>query len=234
MKGWDWDNFFRYLPNTYLLGGAFTTIWLAIASMAIGLVLGLIAALMLMSKNRVLRGIARFYTWVWRGTPLLVQMVIIFTGLPQIGLKLTVIQSALAGLGINEGAYLAEILRAGILSVGKGQSDAARALAMPYPAMMRLIILPQAMRVIVPALGNRVNGMLKTTSAASVISMAELLRRATLLIQERFAVLEIYIIATMYYLVIVSVWNKIQDRIEAYYGRAYADAVRVRGATEAR
>ena len=90
------------------------------------------------------------------------------------------------------------------------------------------------MRVIVPALGNRINGMLKTTSAASVISMAELLRRATLLIQERFAVLEIYVIATMYYLVIVSVWNKIQDRIEAYYGRAYVETARVRGATEAR
>jgi len=234
MKGWRWEYFFRYLPNTYLLGGAFTTIWLAVASMTIGLVLGLIAALMLMSKNRVVRGIARFYTWVWRGTPLLVQLVIIFTGLPQVGLKLNVIQTALAGLGINEGAYLAEILRAGILSVGKGQFDAARALAMPYPSMMRLIILPQAMRVIVPALGNRVNGMLKTTSAASVISMAELLRRATLLIQERFAVLEIYVIATMYYLVIVSVWNKIQDRIEAYYGRAYVETVRVRGATEAR
>ena len=234
MKGWDWDHFFRYLPNTYLLGGAVTTIWLAAAAMAIGVVLGLGAALMQMSKNPVLRGISRFYTWVWRGTPLLVQLVIIFTGLPHIGLKLTVIQSALAGLGINEGAYLAEILRAGILSVGKGQFDAAKALAMPYPAVMRLIILPQAMRVIVPALGNRVNGMLKTTSVTSVISMAELTRRSSLLIQERFAVLEIFVIITMYYLAIVSVWNKIQDRIEAYYGKAYVEAISVRGATEAR
>jgi polar amino acid transport system permease protein len=234
MKAWRWENFFRYLTNTYLLRGAVTTVWLAAAAMGIGLVLGLIAALMLMSKNPVLKGVARLYTWVWRATPLLVQMVIIYTGLPQVGLKLTVVQSALAGLGINEGAYLAEIVRAGILSVGSGQSDAARALAMPYPAMMRLVILPQAMRVFVPALGNRVNGMLKTTSITSVISMAELTRRSQLLIQERFAVLEIYAITTMYYLFMVSVWNRVQDRIEAHYGKAYAEVGEIRGATEAR
>jgi polar amino acid transport system permease protein len=187
-----------------------------------------------MSKNPAVRGVARFYTWVWRGTPLLVQMIIIYTGLPHVGLKLTVIQSALAGLGINEGAYLAEIVRAGILSVGEGQFNAARALAMPYPAMMRLIILPQAMRVIIPALGNRVNGMLKTTSITSVISMAELTRRSTLLIQERFAVLEVYVVATLYYLLVITVWNKIQDRIEAFYGRGYARVASVRGSTEAR
>ena len=135
------------------------------------------------------------------------------------------------GLAINEGAYLAEYIRGGILSIGKGQFEAAKALAMPYSTMMRLIILPQAMRVIVPALGNRINGMLKFTSIASVISMEELTRRAQLLIQERFAVLEIYIIITIYYLIMTTIWNQIQNRIEAYYGRAYAEA---RGATEAR
>ena len=231
MKGWNWDNFFFYLPNRYLIDGAWTTIWLTVVSVAIGLVLGLFAALMLLSKNKGLRSIGHFYTWAWRGTPLLVQMIILYTGLPQVGIRLSVIESAIAGLAINEGAYLAEYIRGGFLSIGKGQFEAAKALAMPYSTMMRLIILPQAMRVIVPALGNRINGMLKFTSIASVISMEELTRRAQLLIQERFAVLEIYIIITIYYLIMTTIWNQIQNRIEAYYGRAYAEA---RGATEAR
>lgn len=224
MKPWNWENFLHYLPNQYLLGGAWTTIWLGVACMLLGIVLGLIAALMLMSRNPVVRGIAKLYVWVWRGTPLLIQLVFIYTALPHLGLKLTVIQSAISGLSINEGAYLAEIIRGGILAVGKGQFQASKALAMPYTTTMRLIIIPQAMRVIIPAMGNRVNIMLKTTSITSVISMTELTRRASLLIQERFAVLEIYAIATMYYLTIVQIWSRIQGRIEAYYGKAHVEA----------
>ncbi len=102
---------------------------------------------------------------------------------------------------------------------------------MNYPTMMRLIILPQAARVIIPALGNRVNGMLKYSSITSVISMEELTRRSQLLIQEKFAVLEIYIVATIWYLCMTSVWNLIQNQIEKHYGRAY---VETKGGTEAR
>src|SRR5215472_9958098 len=120
MAGWDWVAFRKYLLNPYLLDGAWTTVWLSIAVMAIGLLLGLAAALVRMSGHRAPREVARFYIWLMRGTPLLVQLIIIYTGLPQLGLRLTVIQSALMGLGLNEGAYLAEIIRAGILSVPRG------------------------------------------------------------------------------------------------------------------
>src|SRR5262245_7905379 len=183
MAGWDWAAFQKYLLNPYLLEGAWTTVWLSVAVMAIGLGLGLLAALMRLSRHRVPRDVARFYIWLMRGTPLLVQLIIIYTGLPQLGLRLTVIQSALVGLGLNEGAYLAEIIRAGILSVPRGQFDAARAVGMRYWTMLRVVILPQAARVIIPPLGNNFNGLLKTTSLASVISLEELLRRSQMLIQ---------------------------------------------------
>ena len=99
MTGWDWAAFRKYLFNPYLLDGAWTTVWLSVAVMTIGLLLGLAAALMRMSRHRVPRNIARFYIWLMRGTPLLVQLIIIYTGLPQLGIRLTVIQSALIGLG---------------------------------------------------------------------------------------------------------------------------------------
>jgi polar amino acid transport system permease protein len=169
----------------------------------------------------VLRDVARCYIWLMRGTPLLVQLIIIYTGLPQLGIRLTVIQSALIGLGLNEGAYLAEIIRAGILSVPRGQFDAARAVGMPYRTMLRVVILPQAARVIIPPLGNNFNGLLKTTSLASVISLEELLRRSQMLIQLEFKVLEIFIVAACYYLALTTLWGLVQRRLEAHFGRPY-------------
>lgn len=220
MTAWDWTAFFGYLTSPFLLEGAWVTVWLTVVSMAIGLVLGLITALMRLSSNPVLRGVARFYTWLWRGTPLLVQLIIIFTGLPQLGLRLNVVQSALIGLGVNEGAYISEIIRAGIQAVSKGQRDAARALGMNYATTMRVVILPQAARVIIPPLGNNFNGLLKTSSLASVISMEELLRRSQMLTQVQFRVLEIFIVAAIYYLVLTTIWGVIQGRLEAYFGRS--------------
>jgi polar amino acid transport system permease protein len=222
MKGWDWDAFFYYLHSPYLINGAWNTIWLTVVSMLIGIVLGLIAALMRMSDNKYVRAPADFYIWLWRGTPLLVQLIIIYTGLPQLGLRLNVIQSALLGLGVNTGAYLSEIIRAGIMSVNQGQFDAARALGMDYWTLMRVVIMPQAARIMVPPLGNRFNGLLKTSSLASVISMEELLRRSQMLTQQRFAVLEIFSVAAIYYLIMTSAWGLIQNRLEAHFGRAYA------------
>ncbi|HEV8533940.1 MAG TPA: amino acid ABC transporter permease [Methylomirabilota bacterium] len=224
MSGWDWGAFRKYLFNFYLLDGAWTTVWLSVAVMAIGLALGLGAALMRMSSHRVPRDLARFYIWLMRGTPLLVQLIIIYTGLPQLGIRLTVIQSALLGLGLNEGAYLAEIIRAGILSVPRGQFDAARAVGMPYWTMLRVVILPQAARVILPPLGNNFNGLLKTTSLASVISLEELLRRSQMLIQLEFKVLEIFVVAACYYLVMTSLWGMVQRRLEAHFGRPYGSS----------
>ena len=104
---WSWTSFFEYLVSPYMLAGAWTTIWLTCAAMAIGVVLGTVAAMMRLSHSRLLRWVAGFYVWLWRGTPLLVQLVIIYTGLPQFGIRLDVIPSALIGLGFNEGAYFA-------------------------------------------------------------------------------------------------------------------------------
>jgi polar amino acid transport system permease protein len=222
MPGWDWGAFFRYLVSPYLLEGAWTTIWLSVVVMTLGLILGLVAAVMNMSKSRVLQAIAGFYLWIMRGTPLLVQLIIIYTGLPQIGIRLNVVQSALLGLSFNEGAYLSEIIRAGILAVPKGQFDAARAIGMDYWTLMRVIVLPQAARVIIPPLGNNFNGLLKTTSVTSVISMEELLRRGQMLIQVEFRVLEIFVVAALYYLVMITAWGMFQRRLEAHFGRSLA------------
>ena len=217
---WDWAAFFHYLHSPYLLWGA-----LALARALGGgdgaraWCCGLIAALMRMSPNRLLAGPASFYVWLMRGTPALVQLIIIYTGLPQFGITLGVIPSAILGLGLNEGAYLAEIFRAGIGAVPNGQFEAARALGLNRAQLMRLVVLPQAMRIIVPPLGNAFNGLMKTSSLASVISMTELLRRTELLIQVQFKVLEIFTDAAIYYLVMTTVWGLVQRRIEAHYGR---------------
>ena len=220
---WDWGAFLHYLHSPYLLKGAAVTLGLSVAAMALGLVCGLGAALLRMSPNRLLRQPASFYIWIMRGTPALVQLIIIYTGLPQFGIQLGVITSAIIGLGLNEGAYLAEIIRAGIAAVPKGQFEAARALGFGRATTMRLVVLPQAMRIIVPPLGNAFNGLMKTSSLASVISMEELLRRTELLIQVQFKVLEVFVDTAIFYLVLTTLWGFVQQRIEAYYARGYVD-----------
>lgn len=221
MRGWHWEGFYEYLFNGYLLNGALTTLWLTLAAIAGGLVVGCLLALLRLSPYRWMSVVAQGYIWVFRGTPLLVQLIIIYTGLPQVGLKLSVIESALLGLILNEAAYLAEIIRGGILGVPAGQSNAGRALGLNSTQVMLYIVLPQATRIVIPALGNSVNGLLKTTSVTSVISMEELLRSTQILIQEKFLVLELFTVAAIYYLLMTSVWDVIQRRIERHFGRAY-------------
>lgn len=224
---WSWAYFFEYLTNGLMLQGAWATVWLSVVSMIIGLGLGIIAALMKMYGNKALQVSANFYIWLFRGTPILIQLVIIYTGLPQIGIRLTVIESAIIGLALNEGAYLAEIIRAGIMSVDKGQNDAGRSLGMTWPQRMRIVILPQATRTIIPPLGNQFNGMLKTTSLASVISMEELMRNAQMLAQVEFRILEVYVVAAIWYLILVSIWHQIQMRIEAHYEKPFGPAAAI-------
>ncbi len=221
VKGWNWDGFFDYLTNYYLFEGALVTLGLTVFAMTAGLAIGFALALMRMSKHKFISAPAVFYIWVFRGTPLLVQLIIIYTGLPQLGIKFTVLQSVLIGLAMCEGAYLAEILRAGISAVPAGQINAARAIGMKESQVMRYVIAPQALRIVIPPLGNSVNSVLKTTSIASIISMEELLRRTQVLIQERFLVLELFIVAALYYLAMTTIWDLIQRRIEARFGKAY-------------
>ena len=224
---WSWDFFFSYLTNGLMLQGAWTTIWLSVISMILGLGLGVGAGMMKMYGNRALRWIAEFYIWLFRGTPVLIQLIITYTGLPQLGIRLSVIESAIIGLALNEGAYLAEVIRSGIMSVDKGQTDASRAVGMTWRQRMWMVILPQATRTIIPPLGNQFNGMLKTTSLASVISMEELMRNAQMLAQIEFRVLEAYTVAAVWYLVLVSIWGLIQVRIEAHYEKPFGPAAAV-------
>ena len=224
---WSWPYFFEYLTNGLMLRGAWTTVWLSVISMVLGLGLGVIAAMMKMYGNRLLRVIADFYIWLFRGTPILIQLVIIYTGLPQLGIRLSLIEAAILGLALNEGAYLAEIIRAGIMAVDKGQEDASRAVGMTWRQRMWYVILPQATRTIIPPMGNQFNGMLKTTSLASVISMEELMRSAQMLAQIEFRVLEVYCVAAIWYLVLVTIWSSIQVRIEAHYEKPFGPAAAV-------
>ena len=220
---WDWGGFFDYLSNEFLFYGVLTTLGLTIAAIIGGLILGVVLALMRMSPLRPVSIVAQAYIWLFRGTPLLVQLLIIYTGLPlAIGVRFSVLEAALLGLILNEAAYLAEIVRSGILSVPEGQSNAGKALGFTNAQVMRYVVMPQATRIIIPPLGNSVNGLLKTTSVTSVISMEELLRRTQILIQEKFLVLELFAVAALYYLILTTLWDVVQRRIEARYGKAYS------------
>ena len=226
MTVWNWEGFWGYFTNLYLLEGALWTIALTISTLFFGGLLGLLLAMMRLSKRKALSRTAQTYIWVFRGTPLLVQLIIIYTGLPQLGLvRFSVLESAMLGLALNEAAYLSEILRGGILSVAKGQTEAARAMGLKPFQIFRLVVLPQALRVIIPPLGNSVNGLLKTTSIASVISMEEVLRRGQILMQQKFQVLEVFMVVAILYLAMTTCWDFVQRRIEAYYGKAYGAAV---------
>jgi polar amino acid transport system permease protein len=223
-------DFLGYLTNAYLLRGVLVTIGLTVATMLSGLVLGTIVALANMSRRVALAGVARCYIWVFRGTPLLVQLVMIYTALPQVGIKLSVLPSALLALTLNEAAYLSETIRGGFNGVPKGQTEAAKALGLSRWHTLRLVLAPQVARLIIPPLGNSLNGLLKATSLASVISLEELMRRAQVLMQEKFEVLELYTVAAIYYLLLTTLWNFVQVRLEHHYGRGYAETA---GAREA-
>jgi polar amino acid transport system permease protein len=218
---WNWAGFLDYLLNPFLLEGAVTTLCLTAAALVAGLVLGTGIALLRLSGNRVLAYVAGVYCWLFRGTPLLVQLLIIYTGLPLFGIRLSVLQAALLGLSLNEAAYLSEVVRAGIAAVPRGQREAGLALGLRPATVFRRVTWPQAFRIIIPPLGNSVNGLLKTTSVTSVISMEELLRRTQILIQERFLVLELFAVAALYYLLMTSAWDLVQRRLERRYGRGY-------------
>ena len=214
--------FLSYLTNAYLLWGVVVTIWLTAATMLIGLVLGTAVALARMSGRLALAAPARFYVWVFRGTPLLVQLVLIYTGLPQVGLKFGVVVSALLALSLNEAAYLSETVRGGFLGIPRGQVEAAKALGLSRWRTLLLVQMPQVARLIIPPVGNSLNGLLKATSLASVISLEELMRRAQVLMQENFQVLELYCVAAVYYLLLTTLWNLVQVRLERHYGRGHA------------
>jgi His/Glu/Gln/Arg/opine family amino acid ABC transporter permease subunit len=185
----------------FLLDGARVTILLSVVALALGLGLGLLAAVARLAPYRPLRWTAQFYIDVVRGTPLLVQLFLIYYGLPQFGILIPAFPAAVIGLGMNYGAYLAEVFRGGLLAVDSGQWEAAASLGMSQPTMLRTIILPQAIRVALPGVGNYAISMLKDTALAATVTVGELVRQAQLRIAINFHSFEIYLVAALFYLV---------------------------------
>lgn len=196
-----WDIVWSSFP--YLLVGARATVVLTTVSVSAGIVLGTVLALMRLSRFRVLSRLASAYIDIFRGTPLLAQILFVFYGLPQIlGFPLSSLMAGLLALSLNSGAYVAEIVRAGIQSVEKGQIEAAQSTGMTYGQTMRYIVLPQAFRRIIPPLGNEFIAMLKDSSLVSVIAMEELMRRGQLLGSRTFRYFEVLLAVTVMYLVL--------------------------------
>ncbi|MDQ2886787.1 MAG: amino acid ABC transporter permease [Chloroflexota bacterium] len=211
-----WNVIGQFIFSGFVLQAAWTTLWISVVAQILGVILGLFIALMRMSRYPVLSYIARAYIWFFRGSPLLVQVLLLWDGLPRINpnLLLTDIVCVLVAFSLNEGAYMAEITRAGIASVDVGQMEAAKSLGMRYSLAMRRIVLPQAARVIVPPLGNEFNNMLKTTSIASVIGLGELTHFAEQFGSPTFTIFELLIVATLYYLLMTTIWGYVQAWIE--------------------
>jgi polar amino acid transport system permease protein len=231
----DLDFFLKFVfqPSPALIGGLAITVYVSIIAQAIGVLLGILSALAGMARNPILRGLSGVYVWFFRGTPVLVQMFLVYFGTPYLlggvdlfpnHLQLGILDlkgAVLAGtaaLAINEGAYMSEIVRAGILSVDPGQTEAAKSLGMTYRLTMTRIVLPQALRVIVPPLGNEFNNMLKTTSLMSVIAVEELFRVAQAANSATFKSFEAFFGVALYYLALTTIWSTIQSRIERRLG----------------
>jgi L-cystine transport system permease protein len=204
---------------SFILNGISATVWMSIAAMGIGLLLGLFTAVARMSKRWILQGIARFYISVIRGTPLLVQLFILYFGLPVIGVTLTPTAAGLIGLSVNVGAYAAETIRGSILSIPKGQWEAAASLNMTYWQTMRRVIIPQAARVALPSLMNSFLSLVKDTSLLAMITVNEMFYRAKIVGGREFDYMTPYIMVAVYYWVVCTFLNFLQQKLEHRYGR---------------
>jgi polar amino acid transport system permease protein len=211
-----WDIFGQFIFSSFFLQAAWVTLWISVVAQTLGVVLGLFLALMRMSRFPFLVWPARAYIWFFRGSPLLVQVLVLWIGLPKLVPELLLSAEAcvLVAFSLNEGAYMAEIIRAGISSVDTGQMEAAKSLGMRYSLAMRRIVLPQAARVIIPPLGNEFNNMLKMTSIGSIIGLVELTHTAETFGSPSFSTFELLLVATFYYLALTTLWGYFQSWIE--------------------
>jgi polar amino acid transport system permease protein len=238
-----WGIVGHYFLSARILDGLVLTLELTAGAMAIGIVLGVVLAVMRLSRSPLIAGVSWSYIWLFRGTPLLVQILFwnffsalyprISIGIPFGGPELwhgsakslvTPIMAALLALGLNEGAYMAEIVRAGIISVDEGQTEAAFALGMTHLRTLRRIVLPQAMRVIVPPTGNETIGMLKTTSLVSVIAIAELLYSAQLIYSVNYQEIPLLVTVSIWYLIVTTLLSIGQYYVERHFGRGSSRA----------
>ncbi|HEY9498808.1 MAG TPA: amino acid ABC transporter permease [Terrimesophilobacter sp.] len=232
-----WDIVAEYIVSEKILAGLGLTLFLTLTCMAGSFILGIVLALMVSARNPVVQKIAQVYLWVFRGTPVLVQLLLWFNLAalyPRIGIPGSIFQwstndlisplsAAVIGLTLNEAAYMAEIIRSGLASVDSGQVEASKALGMRGSVAFRRIVLPQAMRVIIPPTGNETISMLKYTSLVSVIALPELLYSAQIIASQNFQVIPLLMVATIWYLLLTSILSLVQSRIEKRFGRSTAN-----------
>jgi polar amino acid transport system permease protein len=244
-KNFEWGVVRQFFTASAILHGLLVTLELTVMAMVIGIVLGVVLAVMRLSPVPVVSGASWVYIWFFRGTPVLVQIIFWYyvsalTGPhPAVGIPLTHVAffhvnmnslitpftAATLALGLNEGAYMAEIVRAGILSVDEGQAEAAQSIGMSRLQTMRLIVLPQAMRVIVPPTGNETISMLKTSALASDIALLELLGTAKVIYSRTFQTIPLLLVASIWYLIVTSVLTGGQFYVERYFARGHSRAL---------
>lgn len=235
-----WDVVGTWIFKDLVLRGIARTLEFTFIAMAIGMAGGTLLAVMRLSKNYVLSGLAWLYIWFFRGTPVFVQILIwgnfgilypkVFLGLPFTGLAFGGWQTSriiggfvasILALGLNEAAYAAELVRAGIISVDRGQTEAAESLGMSFPLTMRRIVLPQAMRVIIPTMGNETISMLKTTALVSVIAGHELMTNITIAYSQNFKIMPLLIVACIWYIFFTTLLTIGQHYLERYFGKGF-------------
>jgi polar amino acid transport system permease protein len=238
-----WPVVGEWFTERSVLSGLSVTLGLTVVAMTLGTALGLLIAMARLSRDRMLNGLASLFVWAFRGTPLLVQLIFWYnlsTLFPEISISvpwgpvlaswntndlITPMTAAIIGLSLNEAAYMAEIIRGGLLSVDKGQYEATDAFGMTRWRALRRVILPQAMRSIVPPTGNQLISMIKATSLVSVIAMADLLHSVQTIYNRTFDVIPMLMVAVIWYLLITSVLSIGQRYIERYYSRGERDSV---------
>lgn len=240
-----WGVIGEYLFKALTLRGVLVTIELTVIAMVIGVGGGVILAIMRLSRNPLLGTVSWFYIWLFRGTPLLVQLLIwgflgalyprLFLGIPFIGVVFADVPTSsvigaftasILGLGLNEAAYAAELVRAGLISVDPGQTEAAFSVGMSGSLTLRHVVLPQAMRVIIPPMGNETISMLKMTSLVSVISGTDLLTQLQRVYTQTFQIIPLLLVACIWYLTLTTVLSIGQHYLERYFGRGTTREVR--------
>lgn len=236
-ESFGWGTIREYFFHPEVIAGLWVSLGLTVVGMVLGTIIGLVLAVMRLSDDRLGNGLAGIYIWFFRGTPLLVQLIFWYnmsTLFPTLGIDvfgltvggwdtnsvITPLTAAILGLALNEAAYMAEIIRGGLLSVDKGQAETASAFGMTRGRALRRIVIPQAMRSIVPPTGNQLISMVKATSLVSVIAMSDLLYAVQSIYNRTFDIVPMLLVAVFWYLIITSVLNVGQGYIERYYGRS--------------
>lgn len=204
------------LTSPMFIRGAGMTLLITFVSVFFGVIVGLVVALMQESKNRFLKSVVMGYLWLFRGTPVLFQIIFIYNVLPSIGITLSSVMCGVIALSLNEGAYMGEIMRSGLQAVSKGQRSAASALGLKEWQVFKLVVIPQALRIIIPPIGNQCIGMLKLSALVSVVAVEELLLVSNQAASSNFRYFESLAAAGIYYLAFTTLFMLIQSRIELW------------------